>query len=43
MFSATGGPTDIPLVVLGYSVGGVRQEHATQSGQSNKNVLGYLE
>jgi hypothetical protein len=25
MFTATGGPTDMPLVVLGYSVGAVGQ------------------
>jgi len=25
MFTATGGPTDVPLVVLGYSVGAVGQ------------------
>jgi len=30
MFTATEGPTDLPLVVLGYSVGIVGQKHARQ-------------
>jgi hypothetical protein len=42
MFTATGGPTDVPLVVLGYSVGflGSIMQH---SSQSTKNVLGILD
>jgi len=43
MFTATGGPTNVPLVVLGYFVGDVGQQHATHSRQSTKNVLGTLE
>jgi hypothetical protein len=42
MFTATEGPTDMPLVVLWYSVGVVGQQHATNSHQSTKNLLGTL-
>ena len=34
MFTATGGPTDLPLVVLGHCVGVVDQYHATHNRQS---------
>jgi hypothetical protein len=42
MFTATEGPTDVPLVVLQYSVGVVVEQHATHSCQSTKNFLGTL-
>ena len=42
LFTATGGSTDVPFVVLGYSVGVVRQQYATHSHQSTNNVLGTL-
>jgi hypothetical protein len=42
MFTATEGPTDVPLLVLRYSVRVVGQQHATHSHQSTKNVLGTL-
>jgi len=42
MFTATEGPTDMPLVVLRYSVRVVGQQHATNSHQSTKNFLGTL-
>jgi hypothetical protein len=43
MFTATGGPRDLPLGVLGYSVEVVGQKHATHSRQSTKNIVGTLE
>ena len=42
MFTATEGPTDMPLVVLGYSVGVVGQQHPKHSRQSTNNILGTL-
>jgi len=42
MFTATGGHTDMPFVVLGYSVGVVGQSHATHNRQTTKNILGTL-
>ena len=42
MFIATEGPTDMPLVVLGYSVGVVGQYHAKHSCQSTNNIFGTL-
>ena len=37
------GSRDVPLVVKGYSIGAVGQQHATHSHQSTNNVLGTLE
>jgi hypothetical protein len=42
MFTATEGPTDMPHVVLGYSVGVVGQYHAIHNHQSTKDILGTL-
>ena len=41
MFTATGGPIDLPLVVLGYSVGAVGQYHATHNCQSTLKRHGH--
>jgi len=43
MFTATGVSRDVPLVVMGYSIRVVGQQHATHSHQSTNNVLGTLE
>lgn len=42
MFTAREGPTNVPLVVLRYSVEVVGQQHATHNRQSTKNFLGTL-
>ena len=43
MFTATGGPTDLPPVALGYSVGVIGQYHATRNCQSTLKSHGHSE
>ena len=43
MFTAAGGPTDVPHVMLEYSVRVMGKYHATNCCESTQNVLGTLE